>query len=393
MAIPALAPAAGTAAPHKRRGAPPGERKRITSPTTSPYLGARERYHKLLDADFTGSPLVILMTIRNDFGTLSNRIRAGHSAGLARCSRAGLTAPWVHACGITPPRVPLTPRLRGFRGHECEFGTLLGHQIHILSGAGVIRATGARPVATAERWAAAAGRQAAMAGQRARSPARPGPRPGSRPDPATAAPEPGLFASGPGSSHGGTDRPAADGEAPCSAHGGTPCSATDGAAAWPAHGGTPGSVADGDSGLAGPRRNAGLGRGRRSTLLYPGRNGGADLRGQFPWRQGAARRRVRQGTHARGRCAAARLPGWDGTRRVRRCRGAVGGPRRHRAGVLRGRRLTVTAADRGGPGGLGGRPGVIGLPWRHGLAAAAGRQGVVGRVPRPSGGTGRMGDR
>jgi len=32
MAAPALAPAAGAAAPHNRRDAPPGERKRITSP-------------------------------------------------------------------------------------------------------------------------------------------------------------------------------------------------------------------------------------------------------------------------------------------------------------------------------------------------------------------------
>ena len=76
MAIPALAPAAGAAAPHKRRDAPPGERKRITSPIASPYLGARERYHKLLDAGFTGSPIVMPITIRKDFGTLSNRYPA-----------------------------------------------------------------------------------------------------------------------------------------------------------------------------------------------------------------------------------------------------------------------------------------------------------------------------
>jgi hypothetical protein len=115
MAAPALAPAAGTAAPHNRRDAPPGERKRITSPIASPYLGARERYHKLLDADFTGSPIVMPITIRKDSGTLSNRYPAGHSA------RAGpVLTPREHGPSHAPCSRPLhggcsRPRWRGRR--------------------------------------------------------------------------------------------------------------------------------------------------------------------------------------------------------------------------------------------------------------------------------------
>ena len=106
MAIPALAPAAGAATPHKRRGAPPGERKRITSPIASPYLGARERYHKLLDPGFTGSPIVMPMTIRKNFGTIGNRFRPVIRPGWP------VLRPRAHAPELAPR---LRPRWRGRR--------------------------------------------------------------------------------------------------------------------------------------------------------------------------------------------------------------------------------------------------------------------------------------
>src|SRR5262249_10186753 len=125
--------------PWRRPRGPPrrtsGEVRRRVSENVSraPSLAltwvARERYHKLLDTDFTGSPLVILTTISNEFGTIGNRFPAGHSAGIAGCSRPVFT--FARTAGLT--------------------------------------ATAARWAAMAERQAFAEGRPGAMAGRGAGS--------------------------------------------------------------------------------------------------------------------------------------------------------------------------------------------------------------------------------
>jgi hypothetical protein len=219
MAALALAPAAGAAAPHNRRDAPPGERKRITSPIASPYLGARERYHKLLDAGFTGSPIVMPITIRKDSGTLSNRYPAGRSAGASHVLTPREHGP-SHAREHGPSHTRAHgPFMAGAHGQGGEAGGR-GGAAGLCGGAAGGHGGAGCPFP---------GPSEASAGEP------PGPGQGSAGIAAVAS-----ASAGPASSHGGTERPAAHGGTERSAaHGGTERSA--------AHGGTAEWVSGGSS--------------------------------------------------------------------------------------------------------------------------------------------------
>src|SRR5579871_1928831 len=169
--------------PWRRPRGPPrrtgGEVRRRVSENVSraPSLAltwvARERYHKLLDPDFTGSPLVILVTISNYFSTLSNRFRI-----VIRPCSPGVHSPCARS--LSRPRY-------GHGGEAGGRGGAAGGQGGALCPfPGPSGATAGKPL-----WPGHGGTGT------------------------------GPVASGAGSSHGGTDRPAADGGACWSAHGGT----------------------------------------------------------------------------------------------------------------------------------------------------------------------------